>query len=197
MRDLIIATTNKGKFVEIRDELKDYFGDVYSLLDFPDHNPIVEDQATYGENAWKKARKIGDRIGVDTLADDSGLEVDALNGRPGIYSSRYGTTDADRIGKLLKELEGIERERRSAMFKSYLAFYMPAEERGYLFYGSVRGHIEFVPRGEGGFGFDPIFFLPKLGKCMAELTLAEKNRISHRGRALASFRRFLQMGFTQ
>ena len=197
MRDLIIATTNKGKFVEIKDELKEHFGAIYSLLDFPDQNPVIEDQATYGENAWKKARKIGNRLGIDTLADDSGLEVDGLDGRPGIYSSRYGKTDADRISKLLKELEGVERERRGATFKSYLVFYMPAEERGYLFYGSLRGYIEFGPRGKGGFGFDPVFFVPELGKCVAELTLAEKNRISHRGEALASFRRFLQMGLPQ
>jgi len=196
MRDLIIATTNKGKFLEIKDQLADYFGAFYSLRDFPDRNPVIEDQTTYGENAWKKARKIGERFGIDTLADDSGLEVDALGGRPGVYSSRYGKTDADRISKLLKELEGVERERRGAMFKSYLAFYKPAEERGYLFYGSLRGYIEPLPRGKGGFGFDPVFFVPELGKCVAELTLAEKNQISHRGKALASFRQFLQMGLT-
>ena len=197
MRDLIIATTNMGKFAEIKDQLADYFGTVYSLVDFPDHHPVLEDQASYEENAWKKARKVGERFGIDTLADDSGLEVDALQGRPGIFSSRYGKTDADRIEKLLHELKGVERERRGAMFKSYLVFYMPAEERGYLFYGSIRGYIEFTPRGRGGFGFDPIFFVPELGKCVAELSLAEKNRISHRGRALASFRRFLQMGLPQ
>lgn len=194
MRDLIIATTNKGKFLEIREQLREHFHAVYSLLDFPDHAPVLEDQASYGENAWKKARKTGERFGIDTLADDSGLEVDALQGRPGIFSSRYGKTDGERIAKLLRELDGVERERRGATFKSYLAFYMPAEERGYLFYGSLRGIIEFAPRGHGGFGFDPVFFVPELGKCVAELSLAEKNRISHRGRALASFRRFLQTG---
>jgi XTP/dITP diphosphohydrolase len=192
MHDLIIATTNQGKFREIKEVLAGGFASFYSLLDLESVETLIEDQPSYAENAWKKARKIGNRFGIDTRADDSGLEVDALGGRPGIYSSRYGKTDAERIDRLLAELENVDEEKRGAVFKAYLAFYMPAEGRGYFFYGSLRGRIGRERRGEGGFGFDPVFFVPELGKCMAELAIEEKNRISHRGRALAAFSNFLK-----
>jgi len=194
MRDLIIATTNMGKFAEIKEQLAGRFGGLYSLLDFSDRNTVAEDQESYAENALKKARKIGDQFGMDTLADDSGLEVDALQGRPGIYSARYGHDDAERIERLLGEMQGIADAQRGAIFKAYLAFCMPKEDRGYLFYGSVRGSIGYKRCGQGGFGFDPVFYVPELGKYMAELTVEEKNRISHRGRALAAFKHFLKMG---
>jgi XTP/dITP diphosphohydrolase len=194
MRDLIIATANMGKFVEIKERLADQFGRFHSLLDFCDGNAVTEDQNSYAENALKKARKIGDRFGIDTLADDSGLEVEALQGRPGIYSARYGKNDTDRIDRLLGELQGVADRQRGAMFKAYLAFYMPTEDRGYLFYGSVRGSIGHKRCGQGGFGFDPVFYVPELGRCMAELTVEEKNRISHRGRALSTLKHFLKMG---
>jgi XTP/dITP diphosphohydrolase len=192
MHDLIIATTNQGKFREIREVLAGQFACFYSLADLSEVYAVVEDQPSYAENAWKKARKIGNRFGIDTLADDSGLEVDALGGRPGIYSSRYGKTDEERIDKLLAELDGVEEQDRGAVFKAYLAFYMPAEGRGYFFYGSLRGRIGRERKGKGGFGFDPVFFIPELGRCMAELTVEEKNRVSHRGRALAGFSNFLK-----
>jgi len=190
MHDLIVATTNQGKFREIKELLAGQFTAFYSLLDFKNGYPVVEDQPSYAENAWKKARKIGDRFGIDTLADDSGLEVDALDGRPGIYSSRYGKTDAERIDRLLAELDRVEEQSRGAIFKAYLAFYMPAEGRGYFFYGSIRGRIGRERKGRGGFGFDPVFYIPEVGKHMAELTIEEKNRISHRGRALTAFSNF-------
>ena len=191
MHDLIIATTNQGKFRDIKEVLAGGFASFYSLPDLGSFDAVVEDQPTYAENAWKKARKVGNRFGIDTLADDSGLEVDVLGGRPGIFSSRYGKTDYERIDKLLAELEGVDQKKRGAIFKAYLAFYMPAEGRGYFFYGSLRGRIGLERRGEGGFGFDPVFFIPELGKTMAELAIEEKNRISHRGRALAAFSNFL------
>jgi XTP/dITP diphosphohydrolase len=194
MHDLIIGTTNQGKFKEMKELLAGQFTSFYSLLDFKNGYTVIEDQPSYAENAWKKARKIGDRFGIDTLADDSGLEVDALNGRPGIFSSRYGTTDVERIDRLLAELDGVEEQNRGAVFKAYLAFYMPVEGRGYFFYGSIRGCIGRERKGRGGFGFDPVFFIPELGKYMAELTVEEKNRISHRGRALAAFSQFLKRG---
>jgi len=194
MRDLIIATTNMGKFAEIGEQLAGRFGRLYSLLDFSDRNSVAEDQESYAENALKKARKFGDQLGMDTLADDSGLEVDALQGRPGIYSARYGKDDAGRIERLLGEMQGIADQQRGAIFKAYLAFYMPKEDRGYLFYGSVRGSIGHKRCGQGGFGFDPVFYVPELGKYMAELTVEEKNRVSHRGKALAAFKHFLKMG---
>ena len=196
MRDLIVATSNQGKFREIKEVLTGQFTSFYSLLDFKNGYTVVEDQPSYAENAWKKARKIGSRFDIDTLADDSGLEVDALNGRPGIYSSRYGKNDAERIDRLLAELHGVTEGSRGALFRAYLAFYMPAEGRGYLFYGSIRGRIGHERKGNGGFGFDPVFYIPELGKYMAELTVEEKNRISHRGRALTGFNHFLKRGLT-
>ena len=195
MHDLIIATSNQGKFREITEALKGQFVSFYSLSDLKDRGDVVEDQPSYAENAWKKARKIGNRFGIDTLADDSGLEVDALGGRPGIYSSRYAVTDNKRIDRLLSELSGVEDRDRSAIFKAVLAFYMPAEGRGFLFYGSLRGRIGYERKGTGGFGFDPIFLLPESGKYLAELSLEEKNRVSHRGKALASFSSFLSRSY--
>ena len=192
MRSLIIATKNIGKFDEIKDELAHSFDRFYSLADFDDQFDVVEDGQTYAENAMKKARKIGNRYGIDTLSDDSGLEVKALGDRPGIHSARYGMSDAARIDRLLGELAGVTEEARDAVFKAYLVYYMPAEGKGYIFYGHLKGRILTERRGSQGFGFDPVFYVSELGRTLAELTVEDKNRISHRGRALASFRTFLR-----
>lgn len=192
MRSLIIATKNIGKFDEIKDELAHSFDRFYSLADFDDQFDVVEDGQTYTENAMKKARKIGNRYGIDTLSDDSGLEVKALGDGPGIHSARYGMSDAARIDRLLGELAGVTEEARDAVFKAYLVYYMPAEGKGYIFYGHLKGRILTERRGSQGFGFDPVFYVSELRRTLAELTVEEKNRISHRGRALASFRTFLR-----
>jgi XTP/dITP diphosphohydrolase len=194
VKPIIIATANMGKFREIREDLSGIFDVFYSLDDLTDKVEVEEDRASYAENAWKKARKIGDRFGVSTLADDSGLEVEALDGRPGLYSARYGKSDEERIDRLLAELEGVPIERRRAMFKAYLSFYTPGDEKTYFFYGCLKGYIDFERRGDKGFGFDPVFCLPDRNKSLAQIPLAEKNRISHRGRALATFRRFMTIG---
>jgi XTP/dITP diphosphohydrolase len=195
MKNLIIATGNQGKFKEIQEVLAGEFLNFLSLNDFNEKVTVEEDSSLYIENVIKKARKIGDRFGMEALADDSGLEVDALDGRPGVFSARYGTTDEERIERLLFEMKDVGQERRGAVFKAYLAFYLPEREVSYVFFGSLRGAISFEKRGTEGFGYDPVFYLPDLGKSFAELTGAEKNNISHRGRALASFKRFLNMGF--
>lgn len=187
MKSLVIATENTGKFREIAALLKNEFDSLLSLADFPEKITIDEDSDLYVENAMKKARKIGDRFGLHTLADDSGLEVKALGGRPGVRSSRYGETDDDRIFRLLSELRGIPWEEREAVFKAYLAFYMPERERCYVFYGELRGVIGFEKHGLKGFGFDPVFYVPELEKYLAELPVDEKNSLSHRGRAIQSF----------
>lgn len=184
-----------GKFREIKDFLAQEFDIFYSLNDFENKVEVAEDSLLYTENAAKKARKIGDRFDHETLADDSGLEVDALGGRPGVLSARYGRTDEERIGRLLDELKGVEWEKRTATFKTYLAFYVPEKERSYIFYGALSGLMTFEKKGSSGFGYDPIFYVPEFGKTIAELTLEEKNRISHRGRALRSFRSFLNVQF--
>ena len=191
-RDLIIATGNQGKFREIAGELSGFFDRFHSLTDLPEKIIVDEDAGNYAGNAWKKARKIGSRFNIPTLADDSGLEVAALEGRPGIYSSRYGASDEERIERLLCELEGLPLNRRSAVFRAYLVFFMPDPGRGYIFYGSLHGYIGLERRGRGGFGFDPVFCPVDTNVCLAELSLEEKNRISHRGKALRSFRQFLE-----
>ena len=195
MRSLIIATGNKGKFLEIGDFLAGDFDRFYSLSDFDEKVEVEEDSPLYTENVIKKARKIGDRFGMAALADDSGLEVDALGGRPGVYSARYGANDEERIDRLLSELKGVEEEQRGAVFKAYLAFYLPEREVSYVFYGALQGFITRERRGAHGFGYDPVFYVPEFKKTMAELTLEEKNRLSHRGKALLSFKHFLNVGF--
>jgi len=192
MRSVIIATENMGKFKEIRALLKHNFDEFYSLRDFEEKIPVDEDSELYIENAMKKARKIGDRIGMHTLSDDSGLEVKALGGRPGVRSSRYGKDDDNRIARLLSELEGIPWVQREAVFKAYLAFYMPERERCYVFYGELKGIIGVEMHGQNGFGFDPVFYVPELNKCLAEIPMEEKNRLSHRGKAIQAFINFIQ-----
>lgn len=192
MRKIIIATTNNGKYEEIKSVLAGEFDLFYSLLDFPEKIEIEEDSLLYVENALKKARKIGERFGIYTIADDSGIEVDALSGRPGVHSSRYGRNDDERISRLLDELKDVPWDRRKAIFKAYVACYIPEKEISYVFYGFLRGYIGFERTGEGGFGYDPVFFIPGLNKYVAELTRDEKNRISHRGRALQAFKDFIK-----
>lgn len=195
MREIIIATANKGKFEEIKDILADDFDRYFSLNDFDEKIEVIEDGESYIENALKKARKIGDRFGMSTIADDSGLEVKSLGGRPGVYSARYGKDDDERIHRLLSELEGMPWERRTAIFKAYIAYYVPDKEISYIFPGTLKGYIGFEQKGDGGFGYDPIFYVPVLDKYVAELTKEEKNRISHRGRALQAFRDFIRTDF--
>jgi len=191
MKDVIIATTNRGKFEEIRRLITAQFDNMHSLLDFDETVIVDEDSPHYAENAMKKARKVGNPFGMPALADDSGLEVAALGGRPGIHSSRYGRDDRDRIGRLLGELEGVPWEERKATFKAYVALYLPQKDRCYVFYGELKGYIGLEEHGSGGFGYDPVFYSPELGKYLAELSTEEKNALSHRGRAIAALKRFI------
>jgi XTP/dITP diphosphohydrolase len=190
MRSVIIATANIGKFKEIKALLENEFDKFYSLKDFDEQVSVNEDSDLYAENAMKKARKIGDRFGIHTMADDSGLEVKALGGRPGVRSSRYGENDDERVARLLGELKGVPWGQREAVFKAYLAFYLPERDRCYVFYGELRGIIGLERHGQGGFGFDPVFYVPELEKYLAELDMEEKNRLSHRGKAIQAFRAF-------
>ena len=149
---IVIATGNKGKFGEMSHYLAGAGEGLLSLADLDGSVTVDEDRPTYLENAWKKARKVGNRFGMKTLADDSGLEVKALNGAPGIHSARYGATDADRVGRLLRELKDVPEKDRGAVFKAYLVYYLPDVEQTFIFYGSVKGCIGFEARGEKGFG---------------------------------------------
>lgn len=190
-RSILVATGNRGKFDEIKPFLEGDFDRFASLADFEPRIEVVEDMPTYFENALKKARKVGNRYGMNTLADDSGLEVEALRGRPGVQTARYAGTDDERIDKLLRELKGVPLDRRKAAFKAYLAYYEPVGGLSFIFYGVLKGYIGTERRGRMGFGFDPVFMLPGSGTSLAEIPTDEKNRISHRGRALQAFKRFL------
>jgi XTP/dITP diphosphohydrolase len=179
-RTLVFATTNKGKLVELKALLGDGFV-VRSAADFPAFPEVEEDAPTFEGNAEKKARVWAERTGQWALADDSGLCVDALDGRPGVQSARYEATDAARIAKLLRELAGIPAERRTARFVCALCLAQPGGEVE-LTRGTCEGRIGVVARGTNGFGYDPIFELPD-GRTLAELSTEEKSGVSHRGAA--------------
>lgn len=184
--ELIIATTNRGKFLELEQGLRNLPVVLRFLGDFPGAPRVEEDQQTFAENALKKARAVSLWSGKPALADDSGLVVPALDGRPGILSARFagaGATDEENRKKLLEELRPIPSGSRQAFFLCLLAFATP-DGKETTVEGRVDGLILPEPRGSGGFGYDPLFYLPDLKKTMAELSLKEKNRISHRGQAL-------------
>ena len=194
MKRLVVATRNQGKILEINALLAGLVDRIISaadLIDFPD---TIEDGTTFEENALKKAREAARFSGFPALADDSGLVVDALNGRPGVFSARYagaGAGDAANNARLLSECQNVPDEHRQAAFVCVLAFVTPeGVER--LFTGRVAGRILFKARGEGGFGYDPLFLVDGFDRSMAELELAEKNAISHRAQAFMKFREYLE-----
>ena len=184
IKEVVLATGNKGKVKEFSNLLEGVFGKIISLSDLGSPPEVIEDGLTFRDNALKKAREIAQYSGKLTLADDSGLEVDALNGRPGIYSARYsgeGATNKTNIVKLLAELG--DNPNRKARFVCVLALVDPNGEE-LVVEGFCEGVILDEPRGEGGFGYDPVFYLPDRRKTMAELEPELKNTISHRANAL-------------
>lgn len=186
MTGLIVATRNMGKLLEIGKILERVHCRIYSLADFPDLPEIEEDGATFEQNAIKKAVVIAEKTGLPALADDSGLVVDALGGRPGIFSARYagaGATDEMNNAKLLEELRGVSPDRRGAAFHCAIALCLP-DGSCTTFSGELRGTILEFPQGREGFGYDPLFFIEEEGLTLAELSLERKNRLSHRGKAL-------------
>ena len=193
MKHLVVATRNKGKILEIDALLTGLVDQVSSAADFVDFPETIEDGATFEENALKKAREAALFSGLPALADDSGLVVDALGGRPGVYSARFageGAGDAANNEKLLEECRNVQDEQRLCAFVCVLAFVTP-EGVEQLFTGKVAGRILHEARGEGGFGYDPLFLVNGFEQSMAELTLAEKNRVSHRAQAFEKFRHYL------
>jgi XTP/dITP diphosphohydrolase len=190
----MVATQNRGKVREIKKVMKGLGFRILSLNDFPEVPQVEEDGKSFLENALKKARFYSKYSGRLTLADDSGLEVDILKGRPGVYSARYageGASTQENNQKLLKEMEAIPLSKRGARFKCVLAVVSP-EGKEVVVEGSCRGRIGFKEVGKKGFGYDPLFVLPSYGKTMAQLTLEEKNRISHRGKALRKLRKIIK-----
>lgn len=186
MERMIVATKNKGKMREIRFILSALPYQILSLEEAGIFLDVEEDGASFEENALKKAQAIWAVAGGMVLADDSGLEVDALGGEPGIRSARYGGNNLDDQGRwqlLLKNLEGVPEDQRTARFVCAAAV-ISAKQR-LVVRGTMEGHILLAPRGENGFGYDPVFFVTETGKSVAEMDEAEKNRVSHRGRSLA------------
>ena len=182
---LVLATTNKGKLKEFQELLKDFPVEIRSLADFGPIPAVVEDGETFDDNAYKKAHFTAKVLGLPCIADDSGLAVEALNGAPGVYSARYAgenASDAENTAKLLKDMEGVAN--RKAAFHCVISIAVPSGP-ALTYEGTCEGELLTAPRGDDGFGYDPIFFYPELGKTFAELTMEEKNRVSHRGRAMA------------
>jgi XTP/dITP diphosphohydrolase len=187
---LVLATRNQGKIREIEKVLDLPGLSIRSLKDFRDVPEVVEDGRTFLENAIKKAQACSQTTGQAALADDSGLEVSCLKGAPGIYSARFSgpeAKDQDNNQKLLSLLEGVPEVERTARFVCQMVLYLP-DGTWIQTEGFCPGIIATAPRGEHGFGYDPVFYLPAFGKTMAELPLEEKNRISHRARALQKIR---------
>jgi XTP/dITP diphosphohydrolase len=184
--EVLIATKNPGKVKEFEAFFAEKDIKVRSLLDLEEPEDVIEDGETFEDNAVKKAEAIGKAAGLPVIADDSGLEVDALNGAPGVYSARYAgkekNDEANNL-KLLREMEGVPPEKRTARFVCALAVYLPGN-RSFVLRGTCEGLIAEERKGEHGFGYDPLFYVPSSEKMMAELTREEKNTLSHRAKAL-------------
>jgi len=187
MSKLLIATHNNRKFTELESLLRSTDFDLISLSDIGITQEIDETGTTFEQNACLKAKGYLQLSGLPTLADDSGLEVEALNWEPGVYSARYGgpdTSDQDRVELILRHLAQSGDENRRAQFRCVVALAFP-ENPLEVYNGICQGEITSIPRGENGFGYDPIFLIPHLNKTLAELTSEEKNKISHRSAAIS------------
>lgn len=185
IHELVLATRNRHKGEELAALLGDLGIRIRTLDEFPGAPDVVEDGNTCEANAVKKAKEIAAATGLPAVADDTGLEVDALDGRPGVYAARYAGEQAtyeDNYRKLLRELSGVPRGRRTARFITVAAIALPWNGVQ-IATGRLEGLIAEEPAGSRGFGYDPVFFLPELGKTLAELSAEEKNRISHRAKA--------------
>jgi len=192
---LLIATNNKGKVEEIEDLLKDFRIELVTPREVGITLHVEEDGNTYAENAEKKALAFAHASSLISLADDSGLEVDALNGAPGLYSNRYlskpNATDADRRAYLLNNLKDKPRP-WTATFHATIAIAIPGNPSVQFTVGKCKGKIIPEERGSGGFGYDPIFYIPEVNHTMAELSMEEKNRLSHRARAIMNAKPILK-----
>ena len=193
MDKIVFATTNAGKIKEIKEILSDFDVEVVSMKEMNITADIEENGATFEENSLIKARAVSKLTGLPALADDSGLEVDYLNGEPGIYSARYLGRDTDYDYKnnyIIKKLKEAKGEERSARFVCVISLVLP-DGREFVKKGVMEGRIGYEIKGENGFGYDPIFYLPEYGKTSAEISAEEKNKISHRGKALSAMKELI------
>lgn len=193
MKKIIIATGNKGKAKEFETLFSPLGYKVLTLHDLEGATEVEETGTTFEENAILKAETLCEQFNTMVIADDSGLMIDALDGRPGVYSARYAgeqKNDDDNIDKVLEELKDVPEEKRTARFYCALAVAVPGEETMTVS-GTVEGRIASSRQGENGFGYDPVFYVPDLGKMMAELKPEEKNAISHRANALKKLKELL------
>lgn len=187
LKMMVLATNNKNKVVEFESILKEYKIELKSLSDFGTLPEAVEDGDTFDENAYKKALHYAKILGLPAIADDSGLVVEALDGEPGVFSARYAgdnATDEENRNKLLEKMAGITN--RKASFHCVLSIAVPTGP-ALTYEAHCQGVITESPRGSGGFGYDPLFFYPEMGKTFAEMSPAEKNLVSHRAKALSEF----------
>ena len=189
---IVLATHNHDKEIELQYSLRGLGVEICSLSEYPDIGEIEETGTTLLENSLLKAHTVHDRTGLPAIADDTGLEVDALDGAPGVYSARFAGLNAtyeDNINKLLSVMEDVSHDMRSARFRTVISFVDEIQELWTE--GFIEGKITETPRGNMGFGYDPVFYIPRLDKTFAELSTDEKNKISHRGIALQKLRKIL------
>ena len=193
LNTIVLATQNRDKREELQEALSEFTVKILSLNDFPFIGEIEEVGKTLLENSMIKAKTVHNLTQLPVIADDTGLEVEALNGAPGIYSARYAGEDVtyeDNVNKLLAEMENIPLENRKAQFRTVISFV--DKDRELWTEGTIKGIIGETAKGKNGFGYDPVFFVPELEKTFSELSIGEKNRISHRGLAMKKFRILLR-----
>jgi len=193
LNTIVLATQNRDKREELQEALSEFTVKILSLNNFPFIGEIEEVGQTLQENSMIKAKTVHNLTQLPVIADDTGLEVEALNGAPGIYSARYAGEDVtyeDNVNKLLAEMENIPLENRKAQFRTVISFV--DKDRELWTEGRIKGIIGESAKGKNGFGYDPVFFVPELEKTFSELSIGEKNRISHRGLAMKKFRILLR-----
>ena len=193
MIDIVLATHNKDKQIELSNGLNSKGVNILSLEDFPQIGEIIEDGETLQDNALIKAHAVYKITGLPTISDDTGLEIDALNGKPGVFSARYAGENCsylDNVNKILKNMSKVPLEFRLAQFKTVMAFV--SDKMELISEGKVEGLITMEPKGIGGFGYDPVFYVTEMMKTFAEMTIEEKNKISHRGIATRNMIKILR-----
>ncbi|MFQ6678186.1 MAG: XTP/dITP diphosphatase [Fidelibacterota bacterium] len=190
--NIILASHNPHKVEELKSVLRDLSVEIKTLGDYPNIGEIKETGSTLEENALLKAQTVNRLTGIPAIADDTGLEVDALNGEPGVYSARYAgmrATYEDNVQKLLEKMSNIEVKKRTARFRTIVAFVDGETEL--MAEGKIDGIISLEPKGSSGFGYDPLFYLPEMNCTFAELSAEQKNKISHRGLAMQKLQKHL------